>query len=73
MVAVTLNGLGPEYKAFDTSISIRQDMPDFNELVALFIHEKIVHAHFMVEVTPERSLSLPLIHLREEVLHLEVG
>ena len=41
LVAVTLNGLGPEYKAFDTSISVRQDMPDFNELLALLIHEEV--------------------------------
>ena len=35
MVAVTLNGLASEYKSFDTSIFVRQDMPDFNELAAL--------------------------------------
>ena len=32
----------------------------------------MVEAHFMVEVMPERSLKLPLIHLREEVVLLEV-
>ena len=41
LVAVTLNGLGLEYKPFDTSISVRQNMPDFNELVALLIHEEV--------------------------------
>lgn len=42
MVAVTLNGLGLEYKSFDTSIFVRQDLLDFNELVALLIHKEVL-------------------------------
>jgi len=34
LVALTLHGLGQEYKSFDTSISVRVGgMLDFNELV----------------------------------------
>ena len=40
LVSVTLNGLGPEYKPFDTSISVRVKMPDFDELVNLCLQEK---------------------------------
>ncbi|MCO5593000.1 hypothetical protein L7F22_047004 [Adiantum nelumboides] len=41
LVSVTLNGLGPEYKSLDTSISIQGHMPDFEELVNLCLQEKL--------------------------------
>ena len=41
MIAIALNGLGKEYKAFDTSISVRVDPPDEEELVALLLHEEV--------------------------------
>ncbi|KAH7330983.1 hypothetical protein KP509_20G010800 [Ceratopteris richardii] len=41
MVSVMLNGLGPQYKSLDTSISVRGTMPDFDELVALCMTEEV--------------------------------
>lgn len=41
MIAVTLNGLGKEYKSFDTSISVRAEPPGWDELVALLLHEEV--------------------------------
>lgn len=35
MIAMTLNGLGKEYKSFDTTISVRAEPPGWDELVAL--------------------------------------
>ncbi|KAH7298262.1 hypothetical protein KP509_25G034200 [Ceratopteris richardii] len=40
MVSVMLNGVGPQYKSLDTSISVRGTMPDFDELVALCMREE---------------------------------
>ncbi|KAH7431129.1 hypothetical protein KP509_08G031100 [Ceratopteris richardii] len=40
MVSVMLNGLGPQYKSLDTSISVRGTMPDFDDLVALCMTEE---------------------------------
>ncbi|KAH7289707.1 hypothetical protein KP509_30G015500 [Ceratopteris richardii] len=41
MVSVMLNGLGPQYKSLDTSISVRGTMLDFDELVALCMIEEV--------------------------------
>lgn len=41
MIAVTLNGLGKEYKSLDTSISVRAEPPGWDELVALLLHEEV--------------------------------
>ena len=41
LVAITLNGLGPDYKSLDTSISVCSNMPDFEELVALCLQEEV--------------------------------
>ena len=38
---VTLNGLGPQYKQLDTSICVRESMPNFEELVALCLTEEV--------------------------------
>ena len=40
LVSVTLNGLGKDYAQFRTSISVRENFPDFEELIALLISEE---------------------------------
>jgi hypothetical protein len=41
LVAVTLNGLGKYYSQFRTSIAIRKTFPNFQDLITLFISEKM--------------------------------
>ncbi|KAH7423386.1 hypothetical protein KP509_12G052900 [Ceratopteris richardii] len=41
MVSIRLNGLGPQYKSLDSSISMRGTMQDFDELVALCMTEEV--------------------------------
>lgn len=41
LVAVILNGLGKDYKPFQTSIAVRKTFPCFNDLIALLISEEI--------------------------------
>ena len=38
---MTLNGLGPQYKSLDASVSMRGFMLDFEELVALCITKEV--------------------------------
>ena len=40
LVSMTLNGLGKDYAQFRTSISIRENFLDFEELIALLISEE---------------------------------
>ena len=40
LVSVTLNGLGKDNAQFRTSISVRENFPDFEELIALLISEE---------------------------------
>jgi len=41
LVAVTLNGLGKYYSEFRTSIVVRETFPNFQDLITLFISEKM--------------------------------
>jgi hypothetical protein len=41
LVVVTLNGLGKYYSQFHTSITIRETFFDFQDLITLFISEKM--------------------------------
>ena len=41
LVSVNLNGLGPQYKSLDTSVSMRGVLPNFEELVALCINKEV--------------------------------
>ena len=40
LLSVTLNGLVKYYAQFRTSISVRENFPDFEELIALLISEE---------------------------------
>ena len=40
LVSVCLNGLGKEYKPFKTSITIRENVPNFRDLVSMLIVEE---------------------------------
>jgi len=40
LVNVCLNGLGKEYKPFKTSITIRENVPNFRNLVSMLIVEE---------------------------------
>jgi hypothetical protein len=40
LVSVCLNGLGKEYKPFKTSITVRENVPNFRGLVSMLIVEK---------------------------------
>ena len=40
LVSVCLNGLGKEYKPFKTSIAIRENVPNFRDLVSMLIMEE---------------------------------
>jgi hypothetical protein len=39
LVSICLNGLGKEYKPFETSITIRENVPNFRDLVSMLIVE----------------------------------
>jgi hypothetical protein len=41
LVAVTLNGLGKDYSQFRTSIAVRKTFLNFQDLITLFISEKM--------------------------------
>ncbi len=41
LVVVTLNGLGKYYSQFRTSIVVRETFPNFQDLITLFISEKM--------------------------------
>jgi len=41
LVVVTLNGLGKDYSHFRTSIAVRKTFPNFQDLITLFISEKM--------------------------------
>jgi len=41
LVAVTLNGFGKNYSQFRTSIVVRETFPNFQDLITLFISEKM--------------------------------
>ena len=41
MTLVLLNGLGLEYKPFQTSINVHETFPPFHDLIALLISEEI--------------------------------
>jgi len=40
LVSVCLNGLGKEYKPFKTSITVRENVPNFQDLVSMLIIEE---------------------------------
>ncbi len=40
LVSVCLNGLGKEYKPFKTSIIVRENVPNFRDLVSMLIVEE---------------------------------
>jgi hypothetical protein len=40
LVSVCLNGLGKEYKPFKTSITIKENVPNFQDLVSMLIVEE---------------------------------
>jgi hypothetical protein len=40
LVSVCLNGLGKEYKPFKTSMTIRENVPNFRDLVSMLIVEE---------------------------------
>ncbi len=40
LVSVCLNGLGKEYKPFKTSITVKENVPNFQDLVLMLIIEK---------------------------------
>ncbi len=40
LVSVCLNGLGKEYKPFKTSITVRENVPNFRDLVSMLIVEE---------------------------------
>jgi len=40
LVSVCLNGLGKEYKPFKTSITIKENVPNFGDLVSMLIIEE---------------------------------
>jgi hypothetical protein len=40
LVSVCVNGLGKEYKPFKTSITIRENVPNFRNLVSMLIVEE---------------------------------
>jgi hypothetical protein len=40
LVSVCLNGLGKEYKPFKTSIIVRENVPNFQDLVSMLIVEE---------------------------------
>ena len=41
LIMVTLNGLGREYKPFETSIAVRDTYPSFQELIPLLVSEEM--------------------------------
>jgi len=40
LVSVCLNGLGKEYKPFKTSVTVRENVPNFRELISMLIMEE---------------------------------
>ncbi len=40
LVSVCLNGLGKEYKPFKTSITVKENVPNFQDLVSMLIVEE---------------------------------
>jgi hypothetical protein len=40
LVSICLNGLGKEYKPFTTSITVRENVPNFRDLVSMLIVEE---------------------------------
>ena len=45
LLLVTLQGLGKEYKPFETSIAVRDTFPTFNELIPLLVSEEMRLGH----------------------------
>ncbi len=41
LMAMTLNGLGKDYNQFRTIIIVQETFPDFQDLITLFINEKM--------------------------------
>jgi hypothetical protein len=41
LVAVTLNGLGKDYSQFYISIAVQETLPNFQDLIILFISEEM--------------------------------
>ncbi len=40
LVSISLNGLGKEYKPFKTSITVKENVPNFRDLVSMLIIEE---------------------------------
>ena len=74
LVALTMHGLGQEYKPFDTPISVRLGgMPDFNELVALLIVEELKLGLGGTRNTGGASSSSNDDHARNQALYSSRG
>ncbi len=50
LVNICLNGLGKEYKPFTTSITIRENVPNFRDLVSmLIVEEKTLNEYYYTQ------------------------